>query len=49
VFRRSLTSPNGVDSEKISAVLKNGLLTVTLPLKPEVAKSAKQIEINATE
>jgi HSP20 family protein len=43
-FTRSLTLPADVDSGKVSAALKDGLLILTLP-KSEVAKP-RQISIN---
>jgi HSP20 family protein len=44
-FERSFTVPEGVDAEKIEASFKKGVLTVTLPKKPEARKPAKKIEI----
>jgi HSP20 family protein len=35
-FTRSFRIPDTVDSEKIHAEYKNGVLTITIPLKPEV-------------
>jgi len=35
-FSRSFTLPQTVDTEKIRADCKNGVLTVTIPQKPEV-------------
>lgn len=35
-FSRSFTLPAGVDAEKASADLKDGVLTVSVPKKPEV-------------
>lgn len=35
-FSRSFALPGTVDPEKISAQFKNGVLTITLPQKPEV-------------
>ena len=32
-FQRSFTLPNDVDNEKLSAAVKNGVLTVTMPRK----------------
>ena len=34
-FSRSFTLPTKIDSEKTTAVLKNGVLTLTLPKAPE--------------
>ena len=44
-FVRSFTLPEGVDSDKIEAALENGVLTVTLPKKPEV--KPKQVDVKA--
>jgi HSP20 family protein len=46
-FERSFDVPEGVDADKIEAAFKNGVLTVTLPKKPEAQKSAKKIEVKA--
>jgi HSP20 family protein len=46
-FERQFTLPEGVDAEKIEASLKKGVLTVTLPKKPEAQKPAKKIEVKA--
>ena len=35
-FTRSFRIPDTVDAEKISAEYKNGVLTITIPQKPEV-------------
>ena len=43
-FTRSFTLPSDVDSERVEASLKNGILTLTLP-KAEAAKP-KQVTIN---
>jgi HSP20 family protein len=45
-FRRSITLPTRVDASKVSAVYKDGILTVTLP-KAEEAKP-KQIQVNVS-
>ena len=42
-FVRSFTVPSSVDTEKVSADYKNGVLTVTLP-KKEAAKP-KQVKV----
>lgn len=46
-FERRFTLPEGVDPDKIEASLKKGVLTVTLPKKPEAQKPAKKIEVKA--
>ncbi|MGE5162786.1 MAG: Hsp20/alpha crystallin family protein [Sphingobacteriales bacterium] len=46
-FERSFPMPDGADVDKIEASFKKGVLTVTLPKKPEAQKSAKKIEVKA--
>jgi HSP20 family protein len=46
-FQRSFTLPDGVDSDKVSAELSKGVLTITLPKTPEAQKSQKKIEVKA--
>ena len=46
-FERSFRVPETVDAEKIEAHFKKGVLTVTLPKKPEARKPEKKIEIKA--
>ena len=46
-FERSFEIPEGVDADKIEANFKKGVLTVTLPKKPEAQKPAKKIEVRA--
>jgi len=46
-FERSFELPEGVDVDKIEAAFKKGVLTVTLPKKPEAQKPAKKIEVKA--
>ncbi|WP_297300351.1 Hsp20/alpha crystallin family protein [uncultured Methylovirgula sp.] len=47
-FERSFRLPEGVDKDKIEAVFKKGVLTVTLPKSAEAQKAAKKIEVKAT-
>jgi HSP20 family protein len=44
-FERHFALPEGVDSDKIEASFKNGVLTVRLPKKAEAIKPEKKIEI----
>jgi len=46
-FERSFQIPDGVDTDKITAVFKQGVLTVTMPKKPEVKQAAKKIDVKA--
>ncbi|MGJ5177435.1 Hsp20/alpha crystallin family protein [Bradyrhizobium oligotrophicum] len=46
-FERSFQIPDGVDTDKIEAVFRQGVLKVTLPKRPEVQKAAKTIDIKA--
>ena len=46
-FERSFQLPEGVDADKIEANFKKGVLTVTLPKKPEAQKAAKKIDVKA--
>lgn len=46
-FARYFSMPEGVDADKIEASFKNGVLTVTLPKKPEAQKPEKKINIKA--
>ena len=47
-FERTFEVPEGVDTDKIEATFKKGVLTVTLPKKAEAQKPAKKIEVKAT-
>jgi HSP20 family protein len=47
-FERSFALPEGVDRDKIEASFKKGVLTVTLPKKPEARKAARKIEVKGT-
>jgi hypothetical protein len=44
-FTRSFTLPEGVDGENVAADLKSGVLTLTVPKKPEL--QPKKIAIGA--
>ena len=44
-FQRSFTVPDGIDTDKIEATFKDGVLTVSLPKRPEAQKKEKQITI----
>jgi len=44
-FERSFTVPEGVDTDKIEATFKKGVLTVTLPKIPGAQKTEKKIEV----
>ena len=46
-FERSFAVPEGVDSEKIEASFKKGVLSVTLPKSPEAQKTEKKITVKA--
>jgi HSP20 family protein len=46
-FERCFAVPEGVDANKIEASFKKGVLTVTLPKKPEAQKLEKKIEVKA--
>jgi HSP20 family protein len=46
-FERYFTLPDGIDSSKIGATFKNGVLKVTLPKTAEAQKPAKKIEVKA--
>jgi HSP20 family protein len=46
-FQRSFTVPEGVDTDKIEASFKKGLLTVTLPKTAEAKKTDKKITVKA--
>jgi len=46
-FERTFQVPDGVDSDKIEAGFKKGVLTVTLPKSAEAQKSEKKIAVKA--
>jgi HSP20 family protein len=45
-FTRSISVPKDVDSEKISASFKNGVLEITLPKTEEVKPKEIEIKVN---
>lgn len=47
LFERSFDLPETVDADRIEAAFKKGVLTLTLPKKPEAQKPAKTIEVKA--
>jgi len=46
-FQRSFQVPSGVDTDKIEANYKKGVLTVTLPKSSEAQKAEKKITVKA--
>ncbi len=46
-FERSFHVPDGVDSDKIEAGFKNGVLSVMLPKSPQAQKAEKKIAVKA--
>jgi len=46
-FERRFRIPESVDPDRIEARFRKGVLTVTLPKKPEARKPAKKIEVKA--
>jgi HSP20 family protein len=44
-FRRALRIPDAVDENAINAKFDKGVLTVTLPKRPEAVAKARQIEV----
>jgi HSP20 family protein len=46
-FERYFALPDGVDTDRIEANFKNGVLTITLPKKPEAQKPEKKIAVKA--
>lgn len=45
-FTRSFTLPESVDRDKIKADYKNGILTITIPQKPEVRPREIPVSVN---
>ena len=46
-FERQFRVPESVDPDKIEAIFKKGVLTVTLPKRPEAQKPEKKVNIKA--
>jgi HSP20 family protein len=46
-FERSFRLPDGIDRDKIEAAFGKGVLTITLPKKPEAIKAERKIEVKA--
>jgi len=44
-FERLIRLPEGVDTDRIEATFKRGILTVTLPKTPEAKKAEKKIDV----
>jgi HSP20 family protein len=47
-FQRSIRLPETVDEEKAEARFDKGILTVTLPKRPEMVKGQRKIEIKSS-
>ena len=45
-FTRSFTLPNSIQADKIAADYRNGVLTITIPQKPEA--KARSIQVKAS-
>jgi HSP20 family protein len=46
-FQRSFSLPDGIDTDKIEATFKKGVLTVSLPKSAESKKKEKKIAVAA--
>ena len=46
-FTRAFTLPDGIDGENVSADLKSGVLTLTVPKKPEV--QPRKVAVNSSD
>ncbi len=47
-FERSFSVPDGIETDKIAATFKNGVLTITIPKSPEAHKEEKRIAVKAS-
>jgi HSP20 family protein len=48
-FQRTLSLPQDIDQDKITAAFKHGVLTVTLPRRALPQANARQIEVHSAE
>jgi HSP20 family protein len=46
-FQRSFSLPDDADADKIEASFKKGVLTITVPKKPEAVKPERKVEVKA--
>ena len=44
-FQRIMTLPFTIDADKVEAVVKDGVLTVTIPKPPEAVKNTKKVTV----
>ncbi|WP_394180525.1 Hsp20/alpha crystallin family protein [Yoonia maritima] len=44
-FQRVMTLPFTIDPDKVEAVVKDGVLTVTIPKPPEAAEQTKKVKV----
>lgn len=44
-FQRTISVPKGVDPDGVTAVMKNGVLTITLPKPAEMKATARKIAV----
>lgn len=47
-FQRTIRLPETIDEDKVDARFDKGVLTVTLPKRPEMVKAQKKIEIKSS-
>jgi len=45
MFQRVMTLPFAIDADQVEAVVKDGVLTVTIPKPPEVVENTKKIKV----
>lgn len=48
-FQRSIRLPETIDEDKVEAHFDKGVLTITLPKRPEAVKQQKKIEIKSSQ